>query len=287
VLLSLKRILLPLLVVVAVGCDEPQPTPPGGLDLGVRLRFKGSCGQVPTQYEAGCLAALQVLVTSSGRTLHEACVELDADDRPADLAGVVQLPPIKLATRDDVGDVIFEVRGVHDSGLLGDAGPGAICADNREVNWLFWGESKPTDLATLEDPATVEVRLDCRVCEDGCAGVGQSCPAVLPESYCVPFQVGFSCNRLCDDDSECFEGNILCLDQGGQTRCDPRQTPDGNTGGFCFPCEGPGDCDVAGGFTCVGPPGADTGVCTVACPFERCVNGALCQPLGNDLVRIE
>jgi hypothetical protein len=185
------------------------------------------------------------------------------------------------------GSVVFRLRGVHAEALGDDDDP---CDTSvSQTHWLLWGESQPIDLGALRSPDAgrifVDIPVDCRDCLGGCADLpGAQCPAQLPTSFCVPFTAGFSCQRRCDSDAECFESAVTC--NGDTGRCAPTQgDPDGGTGGFCFPCQSRSDCDP--GFSCVAAPGQTTGLCTQVCPLNRCRRGATCRRLGTNLVVLQ
>jgi hypothetical protein len=288
------RLLLSLCLcaLVASSSCTPRETPnlePVQISLG--LRPKPSCDISPVLYDTQCLAGVQLVVEPTGTSpKSESCRDLSAAERSPTLAALLtrEEPVIATATLADRGTVVFKVRGIHDQGLPDD---GTTPCDNAEQpqHWLFWGESAPVDLAALAaaDGGTptvnVNIPIDCRDCAGGCTSLGTaSCPSRFPASYCVPFSPGFSCSRRCDTDDECFEGAIACDADTG--RCDDTSGDPGTgfTGGFCFPCEGPADCDV--GYTCVGAPGASDGLCVRDCPLNRCVAGATCQRLGADMV---
>ncbi len=274
------------LVLLSAGACTPSATPTEPIALSLGLRPKPSCDLTPVQYTTECLAAVEVLlVPESGAPAQRTCVPLEGDKRFANLADLLTAddPVIRFATLTGRGAVVFKVRGIHDKALLG-ADP---CDPNTSSqHWLFWGESPPIVIEdAAEDGGVVDITLsvDCRDCQGGCQRVGSpQCPARLPPSYCVPFSPGFSCARRCDDDQECFEGAIACGDDDG--RCHPSggAPGSGDTGGFCFPCQDSGDCDV--GYSCVGAPNASQGLCARDCPLNRCLSGASCRRLGPDLV---
>ena len=189
-----------------------------------------------------------------------------------------------LAVAGSPGVVVFEVRGLHDAADVG----ADRCAEANVVDhWLFWGESDPVDLATLNDDGgaiATRVFVDCRDCGFdcpagdcfGCQGIGETCPATLPTSFCVP-GVAFRCDKRCEEDGDCFEGARRC-DDG---TCDTLD----ETGELCSPCVLNDDvvdgCNE--GFACVGPPGATQGFCAMSCPDNFCPDGTRCNRVGNNL----
>lgn len=269
-----------LLAACAPGSSGSEVQPP--LSLSLSLRPKSSCDLTPVQYTTECLAALEVVVTPQSGEPQRTCVRLDEGQRFGTLADLLTTdePTVRFATVTGRGPVVFQVRGIHDV-RLGDADP---CAASSQ-HWLFWGESLPVDLNAqrVGDAIDVVIGLDCRDCAGGCSGLDTpQCPRLMPPSYCVPFAAGYSCERRCDDDEECFEGAIACDLSSG--RCDPEggEPETGDTGGFCYPCRDSGDCDV--GFSCVGAPNASEGLCARDCPLNRCPSGASCRRLGPNLV---
>jgi hypothetical protein len=256
------------------------------LALSLGVRPKGSCDISPVLYTTECLAAVELTAIPEKGEPQRSCHPLAQGERHATLADMLfaDAPVVSLATATGRGRVVFQLRGIHDRGLLQDQDPCAAAASAR--HWLFWGESAPVDVdaeAEAGDAVHVTIPLDCRDCSRGCENLGTpQCPATLPPSYCVPFAAGYSCERRCDNDEECFEGALRCNEDTG--RCDPSAGEPStlNTGGFCTPCREGSDCDV--GFSCVAAPNAGEGLCTRDCPLNRCVSGATCRRLGASLV---
>lgn len=268
---SLVATLLLVFSLLSCGGESPSSDP---LNVSLRMRFKGSCGQTPNTYDTQCLKAVQLVTIKDGATVAQKCV--DISEPIVDLTGIANIPRLTLATLDNQGSVVFAIRGLHTENGIEDP-----CQNARVADWLLWGESAEINLAEIKEDTVVDIRLDCRSCLGGCNGLGNAqCPAELPPSYCVPFQLGLSCERRCDDASECYEGSIKCDAESG--RCDTNSADrSGNEGNFCFACTSALDCDT--GKVCVAQPGATTGLCTESCPFARCLEGATCQPLGPNL----
>lgn len=268
------------------GCTPPVtggPDTPLALSLG--LRPKGSCDISPVQYRTECLAAVELIVVPEAGEPQRSCHVLPSDARHATLADLLfaDEPVVRLGTVTGRGPVVFQVRGIHEKGLLEGEDPCEAAASSQ--HWLFWGESVPVDLDDDDalDALHVTLPIDCRDCSRGCESLGTpQCPAVLPPSYCVPFAAGFSCERRCDTDEECFEGALFCGEDTGRCDTESGEPKTLNTGGFCTPCGGAGDCDS--GFSCVGSPNASEGLCTRDCPLNRCLSGATCRRLGAGLV---
>lgn len=280
---------LPLLLafVLAAGCTPPV-NPPAPAELSLSLRPKGSCilSTGPVLYATDCLAALQLVVERNGLELARTCTTFGAN-RVANLGDLVNAGDVaRLSAWTSQGTVTFKLRGIHDAAL---AGADPCDPSISQAHWLLWGESQPTDLAALQSPdaggLNVEIPVDCRDCPRGCDDLGNAqCPTFLPAAYCVPFSAGFSCERRCDDDTECFEGAISCDDGSG--RCAPDEgTPDGLTGEFCYPCRSTNDCDPD--YFCVAAPGEQEGLCTQLCPLRRCRRGATCRRVGTNLVVLQ
>jgi|GEM_PF-1011854 len=285
-----RQLLLLVLVLVVLGgpgaaCTDP-PTPRAPATLSLQIGTRQSCGLFSgLDYDTSCLAAAYVAARAvpSGQIVLERCLTLDA--RKPDLGQILRgAPLLETAGLSATGTVIFEIRGLHDT-----ASPGADrCVDANVVDhWLFWGESDPVDLGALNDNGgdiAVRIFVDCRDCGFdcaagdcfGCQGIGATCPAELPTSFCVP-GVAFRCDKRCDVDGDCFEGARRC--ESG--KCDTRD----ETGEFCSPCVLNGDvvdgCNE--GFVCVGPPGATQGFCAMSCPDTVCPDGSRCNRVGNNL----
>ncbi len=276
-------------VAVAACAPAAAPRPPARVSL--QLGTRQSCGVFSgLDYETSCLGAVHVVVRDAGTRsiVLQSCTPLA--ERPLALGDLLRGAPVDELTGLSANRaVIFEVRGLHDA-----ADPGADrCADaDVAAHWLFWGESDVVDLATLDrdgDSLLVPLFVDCRDCAFACEGgdcfgcpaLGTgTCPVTTPQSFCVP-GVSFQCDKLCDDDDDCFEGARACLPDGV---CDVTTS----TGGLCSPCALV-DGTVIGcgeGFTCVGPPGATRGFCAESCPDRFCVDGTRCNRLGNNLAVI-
>lgn len=272
-------------VVVGAACQDALPPRPPAT-LSVQLGTRQSCGLFSgLDYDTGCLAAVYVAARSvpSGLILLERCVVLD--ERKADLGQILRgAPLLETAGLSATGVVVFEVRGLHDAA---DVGADRCATANIVDHWLFWGESDPVDLATLNDDGgaiATRIFVDCRDCGFdcaagdcfGCQGIGETCPATLPTSFCVP-GVAFRCDKRCEEDGDCFEGARRC-DDG---TCDTLD----ETGELCSPCVLNGDvvdgCNE--GFACVGPPGATQGFCAMSCPDNFCPDGTRCNRVGNNL----
>jgi hypothetical protein len=276
--------------VLGAGCSTPvDPRLPAQVSL--QLGTRQSCGVFSgLDYETSCLAAVHVVVRDAGTrsVVLQSCTPLT--ERRLALGDILRGAPVDVLTGLSANRaVIFEVRGLQDV-----ADPGADrCADaDVAAHWLFWGESDVVDLASLDEDGgalLVPLFVDCRDCayacpgDDcfGCPALGTgTCPVQTPQSFCVP-GVSFQCDKLCNDDDDCFEGARTCLPSGV---CDDTTS----TGGVCSPCAlvegtviGCGD-----GFTCVGPPGATRGFCAESCPDHFCVDGTRCNRLGNNLAVI-
>ena len=258
--------------------DEP---PPAG-ELSISLRFRPSCGFNLAQYETSCLSAVRLTARGENGTTTSRCTNLA--DRPSNLESFVftDEPAAQVQLLSNMGEVVFEVRGIHDKNL--DDGLAPCSRADEPSAWLFFGESEPFDVKVFEDrdagPQSVVVPLDCRDCEGGCQQLGtQLCP-VSPASYCVPGSASLTCEKPCANDDGCFEQTLSCdVDRG---RCDQDSAP---PGGFCSECTSSADCDT--GYFCVGLPGEDVGLCAERCPLNRCKNGTKCNRLGNDLQLID
>ncbi len=277
--------LIAAIAVVGAACKDALPARPPAT-LSVQLGTRQSCGLFSgLDYDTSCLAAVYVAARSvpSGQILLERCVVLD--ERKADLGQILRgAPLLETAGLSATGVVVFEVRGLHDAADVG----ADRCAEANVVDhWLFWGESDPVDLATLNDDGgaiATRIFVDCRDCGFdcaagdcfGCQGIGETCPATLPTSFCVP-GVAFRCDKRCEEDGDCFEGARRC-DTG---TCDTLD----ETGELCSPCVLNGDvvdgCNE--GFACVGPPGATQGFCAMSCPDNFCPDGTRCNRVGNNL----
>lgn len=277
-----------MLLWMPLACDAEPLEARDPVQLSLHLRTKGSCGLSPVLFEGSCLAALEVRVQDlAGRTLSRHCEVLaPRSDTLADLLSRTE-PALAFGTLTSQGKVIFRVTGIHDAGELASSSPAALCAlADRSRHWLFWGESKPVDLGEFASLDAIDSRvvvpIDCRDCTGGCETLATpQCPAAMPVSYCVPYALGLSCTRRCDNDEECFEGRVTCAEEG--SRCDASlgDPTTGNTGGFCYPCRSSADCDLD--FACVAPIGQSEGLCAPRCPDNRCLDGALCMRLGADL----
>jgi hypothetical protein len=277
-----------LLTALALAACTPPPSPPPPAEMTLSLRPKGSCilSGGPVLYTTQCLAALQLTIERNGLVVSRSCTAFDGENRVANLGDLVNKgDAVRFATWANQGTVVFKLRGIHDAALPAGADP--CDPDVSQSQWLLWGESAPTDLGQLQSPdastLAVDIPIDCRDCARGCDNLGDAqCPTLLPSSYCVPFAAGFSCERRCDDDEECFEGAVSCSDDTG--RCAPSLgTPgDGLTGEFCFPCRSNNDCDPD--YFCVAAPGQSEGLCTQLCPLRRCLRGATCRRVGSNLV---
>ena len=269
-----------LVVVTAGSCVPPpvlEPLPPVGLTI--NLRFRQSCGLNLADYDTSCLGAVRVVMEGE-RGDQSDCADLEP--RPANLEDFVfaEDAEVSFGTLADRGEVIFRVFGLHDVGAPEDQEPCA--AAESPGTWLFFGESAPFDLGTLRgaDAGSVQivVPVDCRDCAGGCSQLGTALCPTNPPSYCIPGTANLTCAIPCDDDERCFEGAIGCDKDIG--RCD---ATDGPAGGLCASCASDAECDIAQGFSCVGRPGAATGLCALRCPVNRCVQGTKCNRLGNDL----
>jgi hypothetical protein len=282
-------------------CTREVPASPAPVGLSLRLRTKASCGAFSSfGYDTGCLSAIYVAVRdASNRIVSEECRTLD--DRPSDLGELLLGPPaIGFSGVSANRSVVFEVRGLHDVALPADAGPASLCARPAITDhWLFWGQSDPVDLAAVAADAgtdVVEVLVECRDCAYdceagdcvGCSGIGVgTCTATFPTSFCVPANVGQSCEKPCQTDRDCFDGALAC--DGTTGRCNPASAPDGTTGGPCTRCRIGASGSAEGcdeGLGCVGPPGATEGFCAEPCPDVVCASGTKCNRIGNDLILV-
>lgn len=262
------------------------PRPPVSLSLQIGTRQ--SCGVFSgLDYDTSCLSAVYVAVRDfpSRQVVLEKCATLST--RKAELGDMLRGDPVvDLQGLSANRTVTFEVRGLHDQA---EAGADRCAASFDDDHWLFWGESDAVDLAAADDEGgnlSVRIFVDCRDCAFtcsagdcfGCAALGsESCPAALPESFCVP-GVSFECDKRCDSDDDCFEGARKCLASG---KCDTQES----TGTLCSPC-GLVDNVVDGcseGFSCVGPKDSTQGFCAESCPQRFCVQGTRCNRIGNDL----
>lgn len=271
----------------ALGCETPlEPRDP--LRVPIQLRAKGSCGLSPVLYDAPCLAAVEVSVRDrNGLLLSKHCEPIRP--RFASLADLLNAATstLSFATLSDQGAVRFRITGVHDAGALAEVSEKGICTNTDQPrHWLFWGESDLIDLRQMElsdaGLLSIDLPIDCRDCAGGCANLATSqCPASMPLSYCVPYAVGLTCARRCDNDQECYEAQVTCNPE--TERCDPAlgNPQSGNTGAFCFPCRFSSDCDL--GYSCVASPGEEEGFCAPRCPENRCLDGAMCKRIGADL----
>lgn len=288
-----------LAIVLASGCPRDSllvGTTPAAAQVDIRLRLRASCGFDTAQYDTGCLQALMLIIHAErGGNERRFCEPLETP--PDNLQRLVFAGTPQLITGALAGDgeVWFELIGLHDKNPDGaDAGVQALCddADNFE-NQLFFGRSQRLDLGALQDgdagAVLWEIPVDCRDCDEGCVQLGQPTCPINPISFCVPGTSSLTCERPCQNDQNCFEGAMQCVDES----CDRTSVP--YTGAFCDACASDDDCDPTGTLDpamggvqtfCVGLPGATTGLCAPRCPAQFCSNGSRCNRLGNRLRRI-
>lgn len=284
------------------GCpDPPAPgTTPDPARLSIRLRLRQSCGFDIAEYDTSCLAAVQIELkkTLTGDLAGRGCAVLDT--RPANLQRFLfdDEPHVSFGTLASEGEVIFEMRALHDKNLPPDAGPELLCEDEGELfeNWLIFGQSAPFDLGQLQDAdagvVVVDVPIDCRDCTAGCSQLGQATCPTNPISFCVPGSANLNCEKPCEEHEDCFEGALTCdVDAGTCIQA----SADVGRDYFCKVCTSDEDClplpdDDEGFFNfgtfCVGIPGEPTGICAPRCPQNPCAVGTKCNRLGNRLRRV-
>jgi hypothetical protein len=298
----MSRWLQALLVVVTVasaGCERDPlaiGTTPSAAQVDIRLRLRPSCGFDTAQYNTECLQALLLIVHAQyGESERRTCEILESPPENIQRLVFAGAPQIFTGALTSDGEVWFELIGLHDKNPdLADAGPQALCDDYDNFdNQLFFGRSPPLDLGDLQnaDAGSVlwEIPIDCRDCEMGCTQLGQPTCPTNPISFCVPGTASLTCERPCQDNQNCFEGAMTCVDE----RCDQDTVP--YTGAFCAECVSDDDCDPTGTLDpelngvqtfCVGLPGENIGLCAPRCPANFCPNGSRCNRLGNRLRRI-
>lgn len=282
------------LLVLLVACPNTPPTPNPAIPLSLQFVLRQSCGRITAaDYDTQCLAAVYVAVYDEAHVpIYDECEVID--DPPDTMGALLEGRPIlsfsKLSANKTVS---FEVRGLHALDL-DPADRASVCNDQNRDHWLFWGTSELVDLAALDTPdagrALVPLVVDCRDCSESCAagecfgclamdtdGSGTCHATPFPASVCSPTAV---CGRSCDDDDDCFDGALECVDD----RCDVDSAP---TGALCAPCTaGAGDC--ADEHLCVGTSSSDAnGFCAPVCPDNLCATGTKCTRLGNGIVELQ
>jgi len=258
------------------GCAEPLVPDPILVEktITLQLRFKDSCGSgFVCSYDASCMGAVQLIAkrVSDKSVIGSSCTPLGEDGLSPRLGVlcdiifsevVAELPDLPL---DD--DFFLQVRGLHDAD-----GAESACANTSTSKWLMWGETDPISVMNLPDRVTAEASVECRVCENGCMGLGSSCSLEMPTSNCLP---SLSCNKRCDPTAEnsCFDGQLVCDAETASCAVPNDEIT------FCSTCNSRADCP--NNHHCIADIGSSTGRCAPTCPTEMCPSGAFCQPIGE------
>lgn len=267
------------------GTTTPDPSP---IPVEVGLRFRRSCNGTDQQtFDTTCLAAVRLVARTEGEDVVRCAV---IDERPANLQEFLraETPYISFGTFTDRGEITLSLQGLHDVRPGQDGGVVDPCASGAdESTWLFFGQSKPVDLASFAvvDGGTarkiIEIPIDCRDCVNGCETLGTPACPVNRTSFCVPASENLSCGKPCADDESCFDSALTCdLDRG---RCDEETAFPGE---LCASCTSDADCEAELDYACVGLPSATEGLCAQTCPRNVCPNGTICKQLFHNLQRI-
>jgi hypothetical protein len=279
------------LATLCPSCTGGEGPPPdrSAIPVEVSLRFRRSCNGTDQQtYNTTCLAAVRLVARTEGKSVVR-CEVLD--ERPANLREFIraEVPYIAFGTFADRGDITLSLQGLHDVRPGQDAGVADPCASGAdESTWLFFGESKPIDLASFAavDAGVVrrviEIPIDCRDCTNGCETLGTAVCPVNRTSFCVPASENLTCEKPCANDESCFEEALTCDIERG--RCEQDTASPGE---FCAACTSDADCDAEGEYACVGLPTATVGLCARTCPRTQCKNGSICKQLFHNLRRID
>jgi hypothetical protein len=272
-------------------CTDGSALPPdrSAIPVEVSVRFRRSCNGTDQQtYDTTCLAAVRLVARTEGKNIVR-CETID--ERPANLREFIraETPYISFGTFTDRGEISLALQGLHDVRPGEDGGVSDPCASGAdESTWLFFGESKPVDLASFAvvdagvTRKIIEIPIDCRDCTNGCETLGTPVCPVNRTSFCVPASENLTCEKPCADDDACFEQALTCdLDLG---RCEQDSAQPGE---FCEACTSDADCDAEGEYSCVGLPTESVGLCARTCPRTQCPNGSICKQLFHNLRRID